>query len=52
MSEARTWNSDIKQIGDSIVKLTLLQAKELADYLKDEDTMVSIISLLSLLMYQ
>jgi large subunit ribosomal protein L7/L12 len=30
------WNENIKQIGDSIVKLTLMQAKELADYLKQE----------------
>ncbi|MBI9015691.1 MAG: 50S ribosomal protein L7/L12 [Phycisphaerae bacterium] len=34
--EARTWNEDIKAIGDKIVGLTLLQAKELADYLKEE----------------
>ena len=33
---AREWNSDIKAIGDKIVGLTLLQAKELGDYLKDE----------------
>ncbi len=33
---ARNWNADIKQLGDKIVGLTLLQAKELADYLKDE----------------
>jgi large subunit ribosomal protein L7/L12 len=31
----RTWNDQIKQLGDSIVGLTLMQAKELADYLKD-----------------
>jgi large subunit ribosomal protein L7/L12 len=31
----RTWNTDIKDIGDKIVGLTLLQAKELADYLKE-----------------
>ncbi len=30
------WNSNIKEIGDKIVALTLLQAKELADYLKAE----------------
>ena len=36
MSEAaRDWNADIKDIGDKIVGLTLLQAKELGDYLKD-----------------
>jgi len=34
--EKRNWNSDIKAIGDKIVALTLMQAKELADYLKDE----------------
>ncbi|MEE2962343.1 MAG: 50S ribosomal protein L7/L12 [Myxococcota bacterium] len=33
---ARTWNGDIKDIGEKIVGLTLLQAKELSDYLKDE----------------
>ena len=31
----RTWNDQIKQLGDSIVGLTLMQAKELADYLKE-----------------
>lgn len=34
--EAKTFSDDIKAIGDSIVKLTLMQAKELADYLKEE----------------
>ena len=33
---ARNWNSDIKTLGDKIVGLTLLQAKELSDYLKAE----------------
>ncbi len=33
---AREWNSDIKKLGDNIVGLTLLQAKELGDYLKEE----------------
>jgi large subunit ribosomal protein L7/L12 len=33
---SRSWNPDIKKIGDQIVALTLMQAKELADYLKDE----------------
>ena len=33
---SKTWNSDIKAIGDKIVALTLMQAKELGDYLKDE----------------
>lgn len=39
MSEAvaeRTFDAAIKSIGDQIVGLTLIQAKELADYLKDE----------------
>jgi len=35
MSE-KNWNSDIKAIGDKIVGLTLMQAKELCDYLKEE----------------
>lgn len=34
--EARTWNDDIKKLGDAIVELTLMQAKELGDYLKEE----------------
>jgi large subunit ribosomal protein L7/L12 len=33
---ARSWTADIKKLGDSIVGLTLLQAKELGDYLKEE----------------
>jgi large subunit ribosomal protein L7/L12 len=33
MAEATT---EIKEIGDKIVSLSLLQAKELADYLKEE----------------
>ena len=33
--EEKTWNEDIKAIGDKIVELTLMQAKELGDYLKD-----------------
>ncbi|RYF12407.1 MAG: 50S ribosomal protein L7/L12 [Deltaproteobacteria bacterium] len=33
---ARNWNTDIKSIGEKIVGLTLLQAKELGDYLKEE----------------
>ena len=32
----REWNSDIKALGDKIVALSLLQAKELSDYLKEE----------------
>ena len=35
-AEAKSWSKDITKIGDSIVKLTLMQAKELGDYLKDE----------------
>ena len=31
----RTWNEKIKQIGDEIVGLTVLQAKELGDYLEE-----------------
>ena len=34
--ETKKWSSDIKKIGDKIVALTLMQAKELGDYLKDE----------------
>ena len=34
--EARKWSSDIKKLGDKIVGLTLMQAKELGDYLKEE----------------
>ncbi len=33
---AKSWGADIKEIGDKIVALSLLQAKELADYLKEE----------------
>ena len=36
MSEAKEWNSEIKDLGDKIVGLTLMQAKELGDYLKEE----------------
>ena len=35
-TEAKTFSDDIKSLGDQIVGLTLLQAKDLADYLKDE----------------
>ncbi len=35
MSEA-TYSTGIKEIGDKIVALSLLQAKELSDYLKNE----------------
>jgi large subunit ribosomal protein L7/L12 len=33
---SKQWGAGIKEIGDRIVALTLLQAKELADYLKEE----------------
>ena len=33
---ARNWSSDIKDLGDKNVNLTLLQAKELGDYHKEE----------------
>jgi len=32
----KKWNGDIKKLGDKIVGLTLMQAKELGDYLKEE----------------
>ena len=35
-AEAKEWSSDIKKLGDKIVALTLMQAKELGDYLKEE----------------
>ena len=34
--EKKEWSKEIKQLGDKIVALTLMQAKELGDYLKDE----------------
>jgi large subunit ribosomal protein L7/L12 len=34
--ETKKWSSDIKKLGDKIVALTLMQAKELGDYLKEE----------------
>lgn len=34
--ETKNWSSDIKKLGDKIVALTLMQAKELGDYLKEE----------------
>ena len=33
---SKEWSSEIKDLGEKIVALTLMQAKELADYLKDE----------------
>ena len=35
-SQEKKWSSDIKKLGDKIVALTLIQAKELGDYLKEE----------------
>jgi len=34
--EATKWSSEIKKLGDKIVSLTLMQAKELGDYLQAE----------------
>ncbi|MBN2271081.1 MAG: 50S ribosomal protein L7/L12 [Sedimentisphaerales bacterium] len=34
--DAKKWSSEIKKLGDKIVGLTLMQAKELGDYLKEE----------------
>ena len=34
--ETKKCSSDVKKLGDKIVGLTLMQAKELGDYLKDE----------------
>ncbi|HEW79674.1 MAG TPA: 50S ribosomal protein L7/L12 [Phycisphaerales bacterium] len=34
--ETKKWGAEIKKLGDKIVGLTLMQAKELGDYLKDE----------------
>lgn len=33
---SKKWSSDIKKLGDKIVALTLMQAKELGDYLTEE----------------
>jgi large subunit ribosomal protein L7/L12 len=33
--EGKTWSGQVKELGDKIVALTLMQAKELADYLKE-----------------
>ena len=35
-TEAKSYSADIKKLGDKIVALTLMQAKELGDYLTDE----------------
>jgi large subunit ribosomal protein L7/L12 len=34
-SVGKTWSNEIKELGDKIVALTLMQAKELGDYLKE-----------------
>ncbi len=34
-TEERTWSKDIQALGDQIVGLTVLQAKELGDYLEE-----------------
>ena len=36
VKSAKQWSSEIKKLGDKIVGLTLMQAKELGDYLKEE----------------
>lgn len=33
---AKEWSSNIRKLGDEIVGLTLMQAKELGDYLKEQ----------------
>lgn len=33
--EGKTWSGPVKELGDKIVALTLMQAQELADYLKE-----------------
>jgi large subunit ribosomal protein L7/L12 len=35
-TQAKSWSNETKKLGDAIVKLTLMQAKELGDYLKEE----------------
>jgi large subunit ribosomal protein L7/L12 len=35
-TKGKKWGADIKKLGDKIVALSLLQAKELGDYLKQE----------------
>ena len=35
-TDEKSWSKEITKIGDAIVKLTLMQAKELGDYLKEE----------------
>ena len=33
--ETKNWSEDVRKLGDAIAKMTLMQAKELGDYLKD-----------------
>jgi len=35
-ADSKNYSSDVKKLGDKIVGLTLMQAKELGDYLKDQ----------------
>jgi large subunit ribosomal protein L7/L12 len=35
-AEKKSWGKEIKKLGDEIAGLTLMQAKELGDYLKEE----------------
>jgi len=35
-ASARNWNKPIKELGEKIVNLTLMEAKELGDFLKEE----------------
>lgn len=35
-AETRTWSEKIKALGDELVRLTVLEAKELGDYLEQE----------------
>jgi len=34
--DTRKWSNEVKKLGDKIIGLTLMQAKELGDYLKEE----------------
>ncbi len=36
VKDSKKWSNDTKKLGDKIVGLTLMQAKELGDYLKEE----------------
>jgi len=35
-TQTKQWSKEVKELGDKIVALTLMQAKELGDYLKQE----------------